>query len=49
MPRSTSTPSPLRYTDFYGMLSYKDFLAAEAAGTLANYAISARTDQEEAA
>jgi hypothetical protein len=48
MSRAAST-SPLKYMDFYGMLSYKDFLAAEAAGTLTDYAISARTDQEEAA
>ena len=48
MQRRTST-SPLRYTDFYGMLSYKDFLVAEAAGTLTDYAISARTDLEDAA
>lgn len=40
---------PAKYFDFYGMLSYKDFLAAEAAGTLTGYAISARTDQGETA
>lgn len=36
---------PARYCDFYGMLSYKDFLTAEADGTLAGYAISTRTDE----
>jgi hypothetical protein len=35
-----------RYCDYYGFLSYKDFLTAKAAGTLAGYAISARTDQD---
>jgi hypothetical protein len=40
---------PAKYHDFYGMLSYKDFLAAEAAGTLNTYTISARTDQGETA
>lgn len=45
-----SSPSTLRYIDFYGMLSYKDFLAAEAAGTLlTDYAISAPSGQEKAA
>ena len=34
-----------RYCDYYGMLSYKDFLALSAAGTLAGYMISARTDE----
>lgn len=36
---------PAKYTDYYGMLSYKDFLKAEADGTLAGYAISTRTDE----
>lgn len=40
----TNNPVPARYCDYYGMLSYKDFLIHEAAGTLAGYAISARTD-----
>lgn len=49
MSRGTST-SPLRYVDFYGMLSYKEFLAAEAAGTLqTDYAISASSGKEESA
>jgi hypothetical protein len=39
-------PSEPRYCDHYGMLSYADFVAAKAAGTLAGYAISARTDQD---
>lgn len=43
------TQPAARYCDFYGMLSYKDFLAHEAAGTLGTYAISARTDQGEIA
>lgn len=43
---STAT-QPARYFSYYGMLSYKDFLAAEAAGTLNTYTISARTDQGE--
>lgn len=35
-----------RYCDHYGMLSYKDFLSQSAAGTLADYTISTRTDQD---
>jgi hypothetical protein len=45
----TPKPQPAKYHDYYGMLSYKDFLAHEAAGTLNTYAISARTDQGEIA
>lgn len=37
---------PARYCDHYGQLSYKDFLTAEAAGTLDSYQISTRTDQD---
>ena len=40
--KASSTP---RYCDYYGMLSYKDFLRLESAGTLAEHAISERTDQ----
>lgn len=43
------TREPARYCDHYGMLSYKDFLTAEAAGELTGYVISARTDQGESA
>lgn len=39
---------PACYRDYYGMLSYKDFLTAEADGTLSSYVISANTDQFEA-
>ena len=39
--KPSSTP---RYCDYYGMLSYKDFLQLESAGTLAEHAISERTD-----
>jgi hypothetical protein len=35
-----------RYCDYYGMLSYKDFLRLESAGTLTEHAISERTDLE---
>jgi hypothetical protein len=33
-----------RYVDYYGMLSYKDFLTHTEAGTLGDVAISTRTD-----
>lgn len=36
---------PARYCDHYGQLSYKDFLARVADGTLDSYEISARTDE----
>ena len=42
---TAQTPEP-RYCDHYNLLSYKDFLSHAAAGTLAGYAISARTDQD---
>jgi hypothetical protein len=35
-----------RYCDYYGMLSYKDFLTHTEAGTLAGLTISTRTDME---
>jgi hypothetical protein len=35
-----------KYTDYYGMLSYKDFLTHTEAGTLAGLTISTRTDQD---
>jgi hypothetical protein len=35
-----------KYCDFYGMLSYKDFLTHTEAGTLAGLTISTRTDQD---
>jgi hypothetical protein len=34
-----------KYCDFYGMLSYKDFLTHTEAGTLAGLTISTRTDE----
>lgn len=34
-------PEP-RYADYYGMLTYADFLACAAAGTLDRHAISTR-------
>jgi hypothetical protein len=37
----TSAP---RYCDYYGMLSYADFLARVAEGTLAQHDISERTE-----
>ena len=40
----TRDPEP-RYVDYYGMLSYKDFLTHAAAGTLTGYEISARTEE----
>jgi hypothetical protein len=43
-PRKDSTSA--RYCDYYGMLSYKDFLRLESAGTLTEHAISERTDLE---
>lgn len=39
-----TTDSP-RYCDFYGMMSYADFLAAVAAGTLSLFIISQGTDE----
>lgn len=46
----TPDPNPARYCDYYSMLSYSDFLAYEAAGTLdAAHAISAGTIPGEAA
>jgi hypothetical protein len=42
----TKTQTEPRYCDYYGMLSYKDFLTHSAAGTLAGFTISARTDQD---
>jgi hypothetical protein len=40
---------PIRYCDYYGMLSLKDFTERVADGTLDSYEISARTDQGESA
>jgi hypothetical protein len=37
------SPEP-RYVDFYGMLSYSDFLALRDAGSLTKYSISKVTD-----
>lgn len=40
-------PQPARYADWYHSMSYRDFLANEAAGTLNAGTISTRTDQDE--
>lgn len=40
----TPQPKP-RYCDYYGMLSLKDFMARQAAGTLNSFEISTRTEE----
>ena len=42
-PEAVAAVTP-KYCDYYGMLSYKDFLTHTMVGTLDEHGISARTD-----